>query len=273
MILKRIIPELQLQPFIDTFWIFENDFGVPTDDSRVIAPNGKAKFIYSYLNGLSTIDNGIQTDYKEQDIFFIGIWDKPVTLTSKSRTTGTIGIELTPNGLHRFTRLSAFEIVNKIYSFTDIYGSMGRELLDRLSNTTNVDEKIAELQRFLVDIIALTNRNNSLIDYSVQLIKNSSGLVSINELEKKMGYSKRYLDMLFKEHIGISPKTYSGIVRFQSFYTLWANNENSNFYVDNLHELYYDQAHFIKEFKKYTGHSPKKYANLKNDFGKIFYKK
>lgn len=273
MILKRIIPRLELQPFIDTFWVFENDFGVPTEDSRIIAPNGKAKFIYSYLNGLSTIDNGIQTNYSEHDIFFIGIWDKPVTLTSKARTTGTIGIELTPNGLHRFTRLSAFEIVNKIYSFTDIYGLAGSDLLERLANTINIEGKIAELQQFLINIINLTNRNNTLIDYSVQLIKNSSGIVSIKELEEKMGYSKRYLDMLFKEHIGISPKTYAGIVRFQSFYKLWANNENSNFYGHNLYELYYDQAHFIKEFKKFTGHSPKQYAILKNDFGKLFYKK
>jgi AraC-like DNA-binding protein len=87
-----------------------------------------------------------------------------------------------------------------------------------------------------------------------------------------MGYSKRYLDMLFKDHLGISPKTYSGIVRFQSFYKLWANTDNTNFYADNVYEMYYDQAHFIKEFKKYTGHSPKQYANLKNDFGKIFYR-
>lgn len=273
MILKRIIPRPELQNFIDTFWVFENDFGVPTDDSRVIAPNGKAKFIYSYLNGLSTIDQGTQTDYKEQDLFFIGIWDRPVTLTSKARTTGTIGIELTPNGLHRFTRLSAFEVLNKIYSFTDIYGLAGKDLLERLSNTISLEEKIAELQRFLINIIKLTNRNNTLIDYSVQLIKNTSGLVTIKELEDKMGYSKRYLDMLFKDHLGISPKTYSSIVRFQSFYNLWANSNSTNFYTDNLYELYYDQAHFIKEFKRYTGYSPKLYANLKNDFGKIFYQR
>lgn len=273
MILRRITPRLELQNFIDTFWVFENDFGVPTDDSRVIAPNGKAKFIYSYLNGLSTIDNGVQTDYKEQDIFFIGIWDKPVTLSSKARSTGTIGIELTPNGLHRFTRLSAFEILNKIYSFTDIYGLAGRDLLERLSNTPSLEGKITGLQEFLVNIVNLTNRHNSLVDHSVQLIKNSSGLFTIKDLEERTGYSKRYLDMLFKDHLGISPKTYSGIVRFQAFYDLWANSDTSQFYAENLYEHYYDQAHFIKEFKKFTGHAPKQYANLKNDFGKIFYKR
>jgi AraC-like DNA-binding protein len=271
--LRRILPVPALQDYIDTFWVFQNDFGLPTNDSRIIAPNGKAKIIYPYLNALSTIENGIITDYKEQDIFLIGIWDKPVTITSKARITGTIGIELTPNGLHRFTRLSAFEALNKIYSVSDIYGMAGRALMERLSNMVSVDDKITELQRFLVNIVALTNRHNLLIDYSVQLIKASSGLVTIRELEGKMGYSKRYLDMLFKDHLGISPKTYAGIVRFQSFYDLWANKEQANFYADNLYDLYYDQAHFIKEFKKYTGHSPWQYAVLKNDFGKIFYRR
>lgn len=273
MILKRITPRLELRNLIDTFWVFENDFGVPTDDSRVIAPNGKAKFIYSYLNGLSTIDNGILTDYNEQEIFFIGIWDRPVTLSSKSRATGTIGIELTPNGLHRFTRLSAFEIVNKIYSFTDIYGIAGRKLIEYLANTTEIDNKIDILQAFLVDIVNMTDRNNSIIDYSVSLIKQSSGLILIKEIEQQTGYSKRYIDLLFKDHLGISPKTFSGIIRFQSFYNIWANTDKSSFYSDNLYDLYYDQAHFIKEFKKYTGYAPKQYANLKNDFGKIFYQR
>ncbi len=273
MILKRIVPHPELQPFIDTFWIFESDFGVPTEDTRVIAPNGKAKFIYSYLNGLSTIEDYIQTDYKEHDIFFIGIWDKPVTLTSKATATGTIGIELTPNGLHRFTRLPAFEIVNKIYSFTDIYGVAGRNLIEKLANTPAVDNKVAYIQEFLIDIIRLTNRSNPLIDCSVGLIKKSAGLITIRELQDKMGYSRRYIDMLFKEHVGISPKTYSGIVRFQSFYEHWANTEKEDFYSEDLYNFYYDQAHFIKEFNRYTGHSPKQYAGLKNEFGKIFYKK
>lgn len=272
MILKRITPHPELQPFLDTIWIFENDFGVPVEDNRVIAPNGKAKFIYSYLNGLSTIDAGLKTDYAENDIFFIGIWDRPVTLSSKSRSTGTIGIELTPNGVHRFTRFSAYEMANRLYSFSDIYGKTGKDLIERLTNTPDAFQKVDILQEFLRQILRYTNRNNEIVDYTVALIKSTSGLIEIKELEQKTGYSRRYLDMLYRDHLGISPKTLSGIIRFQTFYKAWANSEQDRFYGDQVYELYFDQSHFIKEFKKFTGYSPKQYANQKNDFGKLFYK-
>ncbi|HEX3008715.1 MAG TPA: DUF6597 domain-containing transcriptional factor [Bacteroidales bacterium] len=272
MILRTFLPHLELQPYIDSFWLFESDFGVPVEDNRVIAPNGKAKFIYSYLNGLSTIDLGIKTDYNDQDIFFIGIWDRPVILSSHARITGTIGVELTPNGVHRFTSFSASEIVNRIFSFGDIYGTIGRQIIEQLTNTPDPITKIGVLQDFLVKIVQLNNRHNSIIDYAVSTIKSSSGLIEIRELERKTGYSKRYLDMLFKDHLGISPKTLASITRFQSFYKAWANANDTLFYKDNVLDLYFDQAHFIKEFKRYTGYSPKQYANQRNEFGKIFYR-
>lgn len=272
MILKRlhILPELV--PFIDTMWQFEADFGVPTEDNRVIAPNGKAKFIYTYSNGLSTFEDGILTPYNEAAILFIGIWDKPVTLVSKARQTGTIGIELTPNGLHRFTPFSAAEIRNQIADFEAIYGISGKELMQRLGNENRIEDRVALLQQYLVQIVRSTNRNNLLIDYSTELIRTSCGLITIKELERKTGYSKRYLDLLFKDHLGISPKTFGNITRFQHFYAAWANTDTHQFYLENLHELYYDQAHFIKEFKRYTGYSPKQYASSQNNFGKLFYK-
>jgi AraC-like DNA-binding protein len=272
MILSRIQPRKELTNYIDTFWVFENDFGVPVADNRVIAPNGKAKIIYPYLNGLATTSNGIKTHYPEQDVYLIGIWDRPVTLSSFVRVTGTIGLELKPNGIYRFASITMADIANRIFSFTDIYGLKGKRLLEQLATTVSLTQKIEVLQDFLVAILQSTNRENALIDYSVSRIQSAAGLVEVKELEKLTGYSKRYLDMLFKEHLGISPKTLASIVRFQSFYKAWATTATPDFYTDKLFDIYYDQAHFIKEFKRFTGHTPRQYATDRNDFGKIFYK-
>ena len=90
------------------------------------------------------------------------------------------------------------------------------------------------------------------------------GLTTIKQLEKKTGYSKRYLDMLFKNHLGISPKKLATIQRFQHFY--------KHFEGDNIdiYDLYYDQSHFINEFKRYTGLTPHQYSKMNNDFGRHF---
>jgi AraC-like DNA-binding protein len=95
-------------------------------------------------------------------------------------------------------------------------------------------------------------------------------MLEIKSLEKKTGYSHRYLDMLFREHLGISPKTYSTILRFQAYYKDWSKDSTSYFHKDKILELYYDQAHFIKEFKRYTGQTPTQLARFKNDFGQNF---
>lgn len=272
MILKRILPRPELARYIDTMWLFESDLGVPIEDSRIIAPNGKAKIIYPYRNGLSTTFNSLTQHHKEQDVYFIGIWDKPLRLSSQTNATGTIGIELTPNGLHRFASISFSEISNAIFSFRDIYGAKGAHLIETLSNTEVPESKADVLQAFLVNIVNNIERHNLLIDNTVKLIHTSSGLIDIASLEKKTGYSKRYLDLLFRDHLGISPKTLSNIVRFQSFYKAWANSKAGDFYKDILNDQYYDQAHFIKEFKRFTGYSPRQYAKERNEFGRIFYK-
>lgn len=272
MYLGRIQPKPQLAEYIDALWIFEANFGLPSEDSRVIAPNGKAKLIYSYRNTLSTLDNGKITHYPENDIFFIGIWNRPVTLVSNAAITGTIGIELTPNGLHRFLKISALELMNQIFSFSEIYGVTGKMLVQRLGDTPHVLEKVDLLQDFLIRILNANARHNAIVDYSVNIIRSTQGLLTIRELEKKMGYSKRYLDMLFREHVGISPKALAGIARFQNFYHLWASSDRTEFHSSEISDIYYDQAHFIKEFRRYTGFTPGKYLRLKNDFGKLFYK-
>jgi AraC-like DNA-binding protein len=75
--------------------------------------------------------------------------------------------------------------------------------------------------------------------------------------------------MLFSEHLGISPKALATILRFQKFYKV-LSAMNSDYLKNEIYDLYYDESHFVKEFKRYTGFSPTRFAVLPNDFGKNF---
>ena len=100
-------------------------------------------------------------------------------------------------------------------------------------------------------------------------LKSSDGRVSVTELERETGYSRRYLDLLFNERVGLSPKVLARIFRFQKFYRRWADGHSFDAVKEDLYDFYYDQAHFIKEFKKMTGHSPRKFSReISNEFGR-----
>jgi AraC-like DNA-binding protein len=91
----------------------------------------------------------------------------------------------------------------------------------------------------------------------------------IKELERMTGYTRRYLDVLFKQHVGLSPKVLAGIFRFQMLYREWARGLSYDALKERLYDHYYDQAHFSKEFKRMTGHSPREFmTDVSNEFGR-----
>jgi AraC-like DNA-binding protein len=129
---------------------------------------------------------------------------------------------------------------------------MGRVLQERVTEIVNLDEKVLFVEKFLYKQLVTLQKSDPITDYAINQINLSNGLISINELSEEMGYSRRYLLNKFMENVGLSPKEFACIVRFSSVFKgiNLHDNEEKHF------ELYYDQSHLIKEFKKYTGLTP-----------------
>ena len=267
--LEFITPRHELKPYISKVWLFEDSSGL-ANHGTLIAPNARPKIIIPFKNALTTTGNGKTAVCKENDICFIGIRDVPVTLGTPKGATGSIGIELTTDGAYKFLSVPMHELTNSLFSFSELYGNKGRQLLGRMMDKEDSKHKMGIIQDFLFEQLTAKGRNNVIVNYSVNFISSMQGLAPIKQLEEKTGYSKRYLDLLFKNHLGISPKTYSTIVRFQHFYRIFGGGERSEAGLQSALDMYYDQAHFIKEFKRYTGFTPTQYSKLNNDFGKHF---
>jgi methylphosphotriester-DNA--protein-cysteine methyltransferase len=134
-----------------------------------------------------------------------------------------------------------------------------------------VQQKISLLQQFLIKQLSL-HKEDLIFEYCVKRIISSKGKVAVKELEKKTGYSSRWLNMKFNDHLGISPKNLSSIIRFKQYYQPFINRDEKSFFKNNFYELYYDQSHFIKDFKRFTGSPPTMFKKQTNNFGESYYK-
>ena len=94
-------------------------------------------------------------------------------------------------------------------------------------------------------------------------IMNTSGIITVAELAQEVGYSERYVNKLFSQTTGLNPKTFGKIIQFQNALQM-INEESMAVKLTDIgaDSGYYDQAHFIKEFKKYAALTPKEYRKL-----------
>jgi AraC-like DNA-binding protein len=157
----------------------------------------------------------------------------------------------------------------KIFDSEVLFGRWGRETRETLCNLEGVDQKVSFIQDELVRLTRRSQRSNGVIEFCVNALKLAHGRMAIKELERKTGYSRRYLDLLFKQRVGLPPKVLAGIFRFQLFYRKWARGLSYDSLKERLYDYYYDQAHFSKEFRRMTGHSPREFmTGASNGFGR-----
>jgi len=270
--LQNIEPHPLLKEYIKKMWLFESSGKMPVDDLKLVVPNGHIKLSVAFRNGIVASVNGQEFTSKEQNISLTGLVDVPVILdVEKDVATGTIVVEFNPQGAYRFFHLSLNNIKNQIRPLTDILGAVARQLEEQISNVESVEGKVTLLQQFLLSQF-MQHGEDSIFEYCVAKITSSKGKITVQELEKRTGYSSRWLNMKFKDRLGISPKNLSTIIRFNQYYNAVANNNEMGFMQNAFYDYYYDQSHFLKEFKRFTGLSHSGFENTTNDFGKLFYK-
>lgn len=263
-----------LQGYIEKLWVFETDQPVAADDMKLIVPNGLIKMVIPYRNGLTGQMEGCRFTSKENQLTLIGICDIPSTVETayfQGQSSGTIGIEFSPAGAYRLLRLCYADVKNQICDLEDLFSGTARLLREEIANTVSVEGKVGRIQHFFLRSFAAT-AEDPIFAFCIRRIRASNGTIAIQQLEKETGYTSRWLNRKFTEKLGISPKNFAAIVRFQQYYQALATGNEHAFLANDFYQYYYDQSHFFKDFKRFTGLAPTRWASTKNDFGRIFYK-
>lgn len=142
-----------------------------------------------------------------------------------------------------------------------------RRMLEGICGTTDFRKQIRAFMRSYMNIYRRAcpmEHSNLLVLHSFNLLIRSAGSISIEQLAEDTGYTARYIDRCFRNETGLSPKQLAKIVRFQAAVSALNQNQHKG---RSLTEIaadlgYFDQSHFVHDFKAYTGLTPKKYQKL-----------
>lgn len=266
-----IQPVPLLRNYIERMFIIETSGRMPSNDLKLIVPNGCAKMVIPFKNSLVGHSSQWKHISRQNKIGIIGISDISAMVDyGDEGPSGNITIEFSPLGLYRFFNFQWKEITNQIYDLDEVLGPKIRSLENLLVNTETIKERIAIVQNFLIQ--NLSTHSDPIFDYCINEIIKSKGIIKVKQLEKYTGYSSRWLNVKFIEKIGISPKNLSSIIRFQQYYKSLITNSDQFFLEKEFYNYYHDQSHFIKDFKRFTGHPPLFLAKAENNYDKVFYK-
>jgi AraC-like DNA-binding protein len=165
---------------------------------------------------------------------------------------------------------SIAEFIDALIPLVDILSTDCSDILDQICEATFF-ERIRLFNNLLTKRVTsnLIKDVPNLINYVLQEIYSHKGNVKIDVLANKTGYSTRYIRKKFEEHLGLSPKFFSQIIRFQNALYMFDNMYTP---IDIASELgYYDQSHLINEFKRFHEFTPSEFsrylkkANLPTD--------
>ena len=171
----------------------------------------------------------------------------------------TFIIEFKSDGLNRIFRMPATEIANRILVAEDVFGHTVNDLNDALHNAKNVEQMAMLADRFLLNTLQSQTQNNHYsegISFVVNKLNNCFEFESIPAYAAICNMSVRNFERKFTSQLGISPKQYMQLLRFEKALKIKLMHPNKN-WTSIAHECgYYDQMHLIRYFNQFTNRNP-----------------
>lgn len=177
----------------------------------------------------------------------------------------TFAIRFYPYGFANFVSTPIKNLANKETPIALLFGeNIAKELEQKIIHATDSKQRIEIIENFLLEKLNDKTTIDHIVKQTVDALLSSKGTESITTILKKDLSKRRQLERNFKKQIGVSPKQLGKVIRLQTALKILLNKDTESLTKIAYESEYYDQAHFIKDFKEFTGINPKEFLGNEN---------
>lgn len=238
--LMRYLPALDLCFWVERYWVVEWD---------LTEPYLQENLPYPCVN--------LAIEQSQSGVFGITTGKFARRLQGRGRV---FGIKFRPGAFYPFVQRPISQLTDKTTPLSDVFGAAGDCLETTILGLASDDEAIKTAEGFLRERLPEPDTTVMLINEIVDCIINNRDITKVDDIVNLMGINKRSLQRMFSQYVGVSPKWVIKRYRLQEAAERLAQIQAVNWSKLALELGYFDQAHFIKDFKRLIGQTPAEYA-------------
>lgn len=228
---------------------------LPSCQEEFLHPDGGASIIFNLGDDFLIGRNSIRQKY------FLEVAS---TVTRRLNLQGqieAIGVHFKPGGIFPFLGIPLYELANDTIVLDDLEPGMIQSAYQQICQASSLPEKIAHIETWLMSRLKDSRVVSPIVGASLDMIMNKNGQISMKDVADRIYVSQRQLERLYKKQVGMSPKKYARLLRVAHARNVLKHNPKRVRATDiGLVTGFYDQPHFIREFKLIVGLTPKNYV-------------
>ena len=260
MLFRTYIPGPPLDGYVDRFWLSSD---APARPSERILPSGTVDLVIN----LSTDEIRIYDDpcdparaQRYHGVAVSGPYRNSFRVDPIPQAS-MIGVHFRPGGAVRVLGVPAHELAGAHVDLDAVWGSSAGELRERLCAAATPVKRFAVLEKALVSRLGWSLPRHDAIPIALDAFEQADAAVRVRDIAREVGLSQRRFIQLFTAEVGLTPKLYGRVRRFQRARELVRRVTEPDWAALAVTCGFFDQSHLIRDFEEFSGLSPEAYLS------------
>lgn len=258
MLFTSYTPMSPLSDFVEDFWLYD-DYR-PRHLKERILPSGTIELVINLRNDELRIYDRVRPGVCERfsGAIVSGTYDRFFVIDTAEEAS-LLGVHFRAGGACPFFGLPVSELVNTHVELEMLWGRQGRELRERLRNATRPTEKFRVLEAMLLARLSRRSTQRDVVQFALDALSRSSA-TTVHDVIQRVGLSHRRFIEVFKAEVGLTPKLFQRVKRFQRILAHGQRGPDLRWCRLAVDYGFFDQSHLIRDFVAFSGFSPAEFA-------------